>query len=234
MIDQIDWADTPDSDIVPTDLYALTVKEVAFETTQNGNAVAHAQLTVDAPEEWKGSTVHARFFVGTEDDPGADQFDTWKKFGAQQMKKFCVGVFGGVAALTGNPAIDFESTKGYPVLALISCKPDNRRTIKQDGVEVDNPYYGRDQQRFEKWFYVNDAAAPAPGSMKDGMKPAGRPATPRPAPLHQPPVRTLPQRPAPAAAAPAPTAPAPTPAAAAAAAPARPGPRPVPRPRPGA
>lgn len=235
MLQNVDWNDVPDSDVVPTNLYALTVVDPKWEYTQDGKLVLNTQLRVDAPDMYKGTNVFNRFFIGTDDDPGADQPETWKKRAAQDLKKFLVGVFGSVEVLTGDVPTDVEATRNASVLALINNQTDNRATVKDKdtGAQVPNPYQGREENRFKKWFAANDPEAVArvglmdvPTAPKAARPAAAPPPAPAPAPAAAPPAappaagppaapRTVPARPA----APAP-----------AAAPARPAPPPPPRP----
>lgn len=237
MLQQIDWNDTPDSDVVPTNLYYLTVADLKWEYTNDGKLNLATQMKVEAPEMWKGATIFPRFFIGTDDDPGADQPETWKKRGAQDLKKFLVGVFGEVAALTGDIAADVEATRGAGVLCLINAETDNRQTVKDKdtGAQVPNPYLGREQNRYKKWFPPSDPEAYARVGLMETPSAGGKakpsaPAAPRP-PAAPPPPAAPAAAPAPP---PAPSVPRTVPArpGGPAAAPARPAPPPPPPPRP--
>ena len=223
MIQQIDWNDTPDSDTLATDAYHFDIKEVVWEYTNDGYILAHATLGVLGPDTSKGLTAHARFYVGVEGDAGADHPDTWKKFGAQQLKRFCIAAYGDIAQLSGDPNADFVYTQGRTVGAVLETKPDMRKTVKskETGQQEENPYYQREQTRFTRWFNLADPLAPPAGSISQGqaqVRPGGRPTAPPPrppaapgvaapppvgaapppsAPPAAPPARTVPQRVAP-------------------------------------
>lgn len=183
MIDRIDWGETPDSAVVPYDAYHLTVKQAEFGHSQNGKRMAIVQVQIDAPKVWAGTVITNNFVVGSDDDPEADQPETWKRRAARELKQFLVGVYGDIASLSGDPEADLAGTVGYPVGCILDVEVDNRET-NSDGTA--NQYYGTERNRFKKWFNVSDPTSPPPGSLE------GKVAAPRPGAA---PARKAPSRP---------------------------------------
>lgn len=205
MIDNIDWNDTPDSNVVPTNLYALTVGEPKWEYSNDGKLQLSIPCRIDGPQLYKDAMLFPRFFIGTDDDPAADQPETWKKRGAQDLKKFLVGVFGEVGALTGNIVTDVAATQGAGVLCLIEHTIDQRVSVKNraTGEMEPNQYQGQEQNRFKKWFAPNDPEASArvglmevPTAKAGAPRPAAAPAAPAPRPPAAPPTAAAPAAPA--------------------------------------
>src|SRR2546421_9046915 len=88
------WKDIPDTNLVPGDGYAFTVKEMT-ETRSKQKEDAKPKLMyvvvlkIDEPKAFKGIQLYDRFTIGTEDDPNAEDPETWKgSFAARRMKQF--------------------------------------------------------------------------------------------------------------------------------------------------
>lgn len=150
----------PDSSVFPDGIYRLTVEK--FDVTQTKEREGKQQkfmfaLTgkIVAPEQYKNMLYSEYFVIGTEQDPDAEQVETWQSsIGARSFKRF-------VKAL-GIPVGDEEdaeslaaSIRGAEFLATIVTKvePD---TKKINGVEQDNPYKGRVNNNTSAYWKVGE------------------------------------------------------------------------------
>lgn len=137
-----------------------------------------------------------RFVIGTDDDPKADDPDSWKGFAARRYKDMLTKA--GVQA-TGSVAKDIEVAVGQQLGIVVANEVQKDKN--RDG--TDNPYAGRVQANIRSFFAygeqpVGDGGFRAPQA---GQVPTA-PARPAPAPAR--PTRAA--APTPVTAAPAPAA----------------------------
>jgi hypothetical protein len=89
------WKDIPDTGLVPAGAYEVIVKELAATTskpteTERAKLMYVATLRIHEPKEYRGQTLTDRFAIGTNDDPEANDPETWKgSFAARRLKQFC-------------------------------------------------------------------------------------------------------------------------------------------------
>lgn len=89
------WDDIPDVGLVPAGTYQASIVEIELPDedgqtgwTSTGKAMARVRLDIVEPAAFAGMPVFARFTLGTEDDPGADEEQTWKtSFGARMFNR---------------------------------------------------------------------------------------------------------------------------------------------------
>src|SRR6266850_6682810 len=78
----------PESSTVPDGGYVLDIHKVEPATTGTGKKSYKAQLKVVEPKKYKGSMLFENFTIGSDEDPDADEQDTWDtSMGAKQFKQ---------------------------------------------------------------------------------------------------------------------------------------------------
>lgn len=174
MLQQHDWNDTPDSAVVPPDLYTLTVISADRKDSASGKLMLNVASRVETPAAWAGTTVFCRYVLGTEEDKQADRPETWKRRSARELKKLLAAANGGnLAALTGNIPQDVERLIGKTYCAILDVEVDN---------DPASQYKGSESQRFLKYFAQGDPKMPAAGTVRVATRPGNGPPTARPDP----------------------------------------------------
>lgn len=186
----IPFGSIPDSNILPDNIYRLKIDKLEEVMSKEGDGKTSKlmyKLTnkVVEPASHKGLFFTEFFVIGTEDDPEAEELNTWQtSIGGRALKR--------LSAKLGVPTGDEEDSdaflaavKGVEYLATIITKtePDTKKT--PEGVEVDNPYKGRVNNRVTAYWALGERE---PGSLTEGngkhaprttkaAKPAAAPAT---------------------------------------------------------
>jgi hypothetical protein len=151
----------PDSNIVPDGTYHLKVVELKSDTTkvkEDDDNPRPARLfyrlaaQIVAPAAYKGQFYREDFYIGTDEDPDAEQLDTWSSsFGARNFKKFLKAT--GVAF--GDEEDDDSlaaAVKGQEYLATIVQKIEPEK--RKDGSE--NPYKGQARNNVTGYWIVGE------------------------------------------------------------------------------
>ena len=174
---KVPWKDIPDSSIVPEDVYALRVKSIEETTTKEkpgkkAKLMYVAQLCIEEPKPYKGLVLFDRFTVGTEDDPQANDPETWKaSIGAKRMKQ----LFKALQIDLGDDMDDtIENAESQRCLAGVKLDPAH------DDVAT-GKHYG-ESNSIGTYYAIGAPGITVGGGKKTQSKPAA-PAKPKAPPL---------------------------------------------------
>jgi len=92
---KIPWAEIDDRNLVPPAIYECSIRGITDERTKGGGTLDAGCLMYGAsytiersdPAGFEGRVLFDRFAVGTNDDPNADEPESWKKPGGPQRLK---------------------------------------------------------------------------------------------------------------------------------------------------
>jgi hypothetical protein len=140
-------------------VYLLSIAGIEETANRKGGLMYKAELRVTEPKTFAGSPLYENFSVGTEDDPEAEDPETWKaSIGARILKRMFHAA--GVEATTNIDAM-IAAAEGQSVICLVSRHIDDGKNDPQ--------YKGRERNRIGGWY------APGEREIKvDGVAPAAR------------------------------------------------------------
>ena len=86
---RVPWNDIPDYSLLPHGLYQLIISELLpYNKEENNKLIVKGTFEVVEPEAFAGQTFREWFTCGNDDDPEAEDPDTWKKTpGARKLKR---------------------------------------------------------------------------------------------------------------------------------------------------
>jgi hypothetical protein len=133
----IPFATIPDSTIFPDGIYRLKVVKVEETMTKEREGkvqklMYRAQSQVIEPAAYKGLFYFENYVIGTDDDPEAEQLETWQtSIGGRSLKRFSKAL--------GIPLGDEEDSEGF-------CNTvkgqEYLATVVQKTEEKEGPYKG--------------------------------------------------------------------------------------------
>ena len=199
----------PDTGVVDTGMYQVSIAEIEETASKNGKLMYNARLEIVEPTDFAGMGVFEAFVIGSDEDPDASQDATWiKSIGARRLKQMLKAA-----------QVPLDNDMDNVVAAAAQQQLVVSVTQEVDDGSRDPQYAGRVRNRISAFYVlgtkevgtVENAAA-----LKTAVpKPAPRPVAAAPKP-NVPPGTQLEAVPKPApkplAAAPKPAAPAPKPA----------------------
>lgn len=192
--------------VVDDGAYQLDIEEIVEQPSSSGKLMyAGAFRTVDGPGP-NGTPLYENYVVGSDDDPQAEDPETWKKSVGAQLLKACLSK--AQVPIYDDLDESLLAAKGQQFIAIVVKETE----------EKEGPYKGRVRNRIRGYYTIGEKV---PGPIAGGGRgpaaaarqaaaaaaPAARPAAPAPRPA------AAPGRPVPRAAAPAPAAATPAPAA---------------------
>jgi len=147
-------------------------------TTQDGRSMPKVQLTIEEPTSHKGLVVFEQFCLGTEDDPEADEADTWKKsYGCRDLCTMAEAA--GVEYEGVSPDQLLDNLEGQMVGAVYTRFIEPEKITRGENKGEDNPYAGQERAKRQRWLVpgefepeVDDA-----GGKKKSAKAASKAAT---------------------------------------------------------
>lgn len=132
--------DIPDSNIYESGYYNMDIETCEVGVTTKGHKQYRASCRITEPREFKGQMYFARFVVGTEDDPDAEDPNTWKAFGAMRLKNF----LDKAGAKDGHPDKVFPDLEGESICAQLGKKTQTK-----------GDYAGTENQT-DRWFKIGE------------------------------------------------------------------------------
>ncbi|MCH7759818.1 hypothetical protein IIA15_00230 [candidate division TA06 bacterium] len=175
----VDWEGIPDSAVVDDGIYLLAVESLEETVSQSGKLMYHLTARIEEPSDFSGLFQNEYFCVGTDDDPGADDPETWRKsISARILKRF---IKAAQIPMDGDMDMICASAEGSKFLARII-------QIVDDGKK--NPEYKGNISNSLKGFFTV-------GEREVGLD-GGGDSTPPPPVATRPAARTAPAKRAPA------------------------------------
>lgn len=143
----IPFHEIPKTTTVPDNLYRLRVEEIKEVYTKDTDGrtpkrMFKLQASIVEPETYKGEFYFDQFCVGTEEDPEAEEKETWKRFSAREFIKL-IDVLGVPYADEEDAEPFFASCKKAEYVAMIVEKVEPRTRKDRNGNEYVNPYAGQ-------------------------------------------------------------------------------------------
>lgn len=161
----------PEAGLLPAGLLLFEIAEGKETETSTNKLAYQVQLVVLEPAGARGMPAWNMFTIGSNDDPMAEEDETWRRsFGGRQMKTMAVKA--GVAFDGRDMDEVCADLKGQRVLAM--CEVQVEPETGKDGLP--NAYAGRIRNNFTAWY--------APGSREPFLKEEGQTGAPlaKPAP----------------------------------------------------
>lgn len=113
----VDWEGIPDSAVVDDGIYLLVVESLEEMVSQSGKLMYHLTARIEEPTDFSGLFQNEYFCVGTDDDPGADDPETWRKsISARVLKRF---IKAAQIPMEGDMDVICASAEGSKFLARI-------------------------------------------------------------------------------------------------------------------
>lgn len=150
---QVDWTDVPDSNILPEGLYVCEIESIEEKQSRSGKLMYHGTFRV-ADGVMKGSPLFEYFVIGSDDDPNADQPQTWKAaIGSRRLK----AVFR-AAQVPDDRDIDnrIAVAVGQRLIAAVQQETDQKKT-NADGSP--NSFFGNIRNKIGAFYSTAERAA---------------------------------------------------------------------------
>ena len=136
------WQDIPDSAVVPDGVYHLAVEEIEESQSSErtgGKLMYELTVRIVEPRAFVNLPLYNNFVVGSDDDPNADDPETWKaSVGAKNLKRFFAAT---QVEFMDDMAPMCEASRDQEFLALVT------RTTQEKG-----DFKGREQNNFNGGF----------------------------------------------------------------------------------
>jgi hypothetical protein len=86
---KVPWGDIPDFSLLPAGIFQFAIKELLpYNKAENGKLIVKATHEVVEPANFAGQTMREFFAIGSDDDPQAEDPETWKRtIGARNLKR---------------------------------------------------------------------------------------------------------------------------------------------------
>ena len=199
------WDEIPESAVVPTDAYLASIESMAEELSQSsGKLMYSTAFKIMEPTAHAGLNLFERFVIGSDEDPEAEDPETWKKsVGARRLKR-CLKA----AQIPLDQNMDQVMALAIDQVVILMVQEYKEPDVDRAG----NPseYAGQPRNKINAFHPIGtidpgtkavDTVAPAPGPAKAkpplrSTPPAAKPATAttRPAPqTTKTPPKTTPQ-----------------------------------------
>lgn len=115
--------DIPDSSLVPDGAYTVRVALVVEgQTKQAGKLMYSATLRIEGGP-YDNMPLFDNFVIGSDDDPDAQENDTWKRFGAVRFKQFVKAT--GVQMNSSRNAL-FDALSNQRLVVTVETKDSDR------------------------------------------------------------------------------------------------------------
>jgi hypothetical protein len=171
------FADVQDSTIVPAGTYQVSVDSLEATTSSTGKLMYKGGFRIVEPKLFENVIVWEQFTVGTDDDPGAEDPQTWlspKAVAVRQLKQLF-----GAAKLDMRLEVDqlVAQVVGSHVTSVV--KVETQAKLNRDGTE--NRYAGNEKNRVTRFAPLDQGgvgAAPpktAANSVPRAVQPPQRP-----------------------------------------------------------
>ena len=155
------WQDIPDSAVVPDGVYHLAVEEIEESQSSEqtgGKLMYELEVRVIEPKAFVNLPLYNNFVIGSDDDPNADDPETWKaSVGAKNLKRFFSAV---QVEFVDDLAPMCVTAKDQEFLGLVTKSQ-----------ETQGQYKGRERNNFNGWFKLGERAV---GLLPTDQQPAGR------------------------------------------------------------
>lgn len=167
----VPWEDIPDYAVLPHDIYTMAVQNLDVTHSKKGTLMVAATFEVVQPTSYAGMTHREWYVLGNDDDPEAEDPETWKRqSGARNLKRLAKATG---AVLDPELETTCQNLLGQQFDVLV---------IQE--TEKGGEYDGRIRNRIQS-YYACGEQVPGSLSTSSGRRPApasaARPAT-RPAP----------------------------------------------------
>lgn len=157
MATKVPWGDIPDFSMLPKGIYQLAIKELlAYNKQGNNKLIVKGTFEAIEPEAFAGMTFREYFTIGSDEDPEAEDPETWKRTaGSRKLTRI-------LKKANAELADDLEETcaaaPGAEFMATVEVEE------QQEG-----EYAGRKNNRIGT---VYEAGAMEPIILEEGAKPA--------------------------------------------------------------
>lgn len=151
MARNIDWDSVPDSTLLPDNMYVFEIESITEGASKAGHLMYTGAFRV-ADGEFTGTPLYDRFAIGTNDDPTADDPQTWvKSIGARRMKRLFKAAMPDLP-LAGNIDEMIRVATQQRFVAMVNIEED-------DGVK-DPKYKGVKRNRIAAMYPATNVVAP--------------------------------------------------------------------------
>ena len=137
----IDWDSIPDTLVVEEGIYEVSCEDIQETISREAQKLMYTVvMRVVEPKVQAGLPVYDRFVIGTDEDPMADNAETWKR--ALRLKKF---VKASGVTLSSDIDATLAATKGkHFVIAVTKSVNDGKRDASRKGQPENRvtSYYG--------------------------------------------------------------------------------------------
>lgn len=164
--------DIPESTLLPDGIYPFDIEGIKEDQTKKGWLMYTATYRV-AEGDFVGMPQFDRFTIGTEDDPNADDPETWKRsISARQLKRLFKAA---QVPLSSDVDEMCQAAMGQRFLGVIAQEIDKG--------ERDPKYKGMTRNNFRGYYAVGEreatnVAKPAPALTRPAPRAAAAPAVP--------------------------------------------------------